>query len=147
MRYIAIFDDDILQYFRRDDEDQLTLVLTDRTNSTRAVRLKPVIRPIFVTKKGESLYLDDGHVDAMLKYEKEQTVKKYIKRIDIDLASDDLEHIGEGTVKAITPEKHIGADCKTCARRYCPHYYPHRAVKEGGCMWYVDNNKNKGSNR
>lgn len=41
MKYIAIFDDSMLSNFRLDDEDRLTLVLTDKNNCTRAVRLKP----------------------------------------------------------------------------------------------------------
>lgn len=41
MKYMAIFDDDFLQYFRRDDNG-MTLVVNDRDGLTRAVRLQPL---------------------------------------------------------------------------------------------------------
>lgn len=81
MKYIAVFDDSFLSNFRFDDEDKLTLVLTDKNNGTRSVRLKPVIRPTITTEEGESLYLTQGHIDAMLKYEELVGIKEAIDNI------------------------------------------------------------------
>lgn len=41
MKYMAILDDDFLQYFRRDDNG-MTLVVDDRDGLNRAVRLLPL---------------------------------------------------------------------------------------------------------
>lgn len=84
MKYIAIFDDDMLSNFRLDDEDKLTLVLTDTTNSTRAVRLKPIIRPVLTVTEDcggsatNSIYLTEGHINAMKKYEGIKTIKEFL---------------------------------------------------------------------
>lgn len=77
MKYIAIFDDDILSNFRLDDGG-LTLVMTDKEGFNRAVSLKPVIRPTLTLDDGVSLYLTQGHIDAMIEYEKKETVREVI---------------------------------------------------------------------
>lgn len=81
MKYIAVFDDSFLSNFRLDDEDKLTLVLTDKNNGTRAVRLKPVIRPTITSENGESLYLMPEQIDVLLNYERQELAKKVIDNI------------------------------------------------------------------
>ena len=75
MKYIAIFDDDMLCDFRRDDNG-LTLVLDDSHGFTRAVGLKPIIKPIITSTEGESAYLSDGHIKALMDYEQYKRFKK-----------------------------------------------------------------------
>ena len=85
MKYIAIFDDSVLSNFRLDDEDRLTLVLTDKNNGTRAVRLKPIIRPVLTVTEDcggsatNSIYLTEGHINAMKDYEERETMKEILK--------------------------------------------------------------------
>ena len=88
MKYIAVFDDDFLQNFRRDDPDQLTLVLTGLRGDTRAVRIKPVIRPVCTVENGESVYLSKGHIDALLAYEKKQAVEEFVAKFKEGLGGD-----------------------------------------------------------
>lgn len=86
MKYIAIFDDSMLSNFRLDDENRLTLVLTDKDNFTRAVRLKPIIRPVLTVTEDcggsatNSVYLTEGHIDAMRKYEEIKTTKEVLDK-------------------------------------------------------------------
>ena len=74
MKYLAIFDDEFLSNFRRDDED--TLVLDDRAGATRAVKLKPLRHPTITREDGETLYLTQGHIDCLLRYEAEERFKR-----------------------------------------------------------------------
>ena len=84
MKYIAVFDDAMLSNFRLDDEDKLTLVLADKDNFTRAVRLKPIIRPVLTVTEDcggiatNSIYLTEGHINAMKKYEEIKTIKEFL---------------------------------------------------------------------
>lgn len=84
MKYIAIFDDSMLSNFRLDDEDRLTLVLTDKDNFTRAVRLKPIIRPVLTVTEDcggsatSSVYLTDGHINTLKKYDEIKTMKEVL---------------------------------------------------------------------
>lgn len=91
MKYIAIFDDTMLSNFRLDDEDRLTLVLTDKNSCTRAVRLKPIIRPVLTVTEDcggsatNSIYLTEEHIDAMKKYEEIKTIKEVLDKSILDL--------------------------------------------------------------
>lgn len=84
MKYIAIFDDSMLSNFRLDNEDKLTLVLTDKDNFTRAVRLKPIIRPVLTVTEDcggiatNSIYLTEEHINVMKKYEELKTMKEVL---------------------------------------------------------------------
>lgn len=83
MKYLAIFDDEFLWNFRKDG---LTLVLKDKAGATRGVQLKPLIRPVVINEKsGESVYITDGHIKAMLNYEEKETLKKIMDQIYTDL--------------------------------------------------------------
>lgn len=81
MKYIAIFDDSMLSNFRLDDGG-LTLVMTDKNGFNRAVSLKPVIRPTLTLDDGVSLYLTQGHIDAMIEYEKKEATKSFIEEFN-----------------------------------------------------------------
>lgn len=75
MKYIAVFDDAMLSNFRLDDADKLTLVMHDKGYAARAVRLKPLVAHILVTREGTSCYLTEGHIEALKEYEEKETVK------------------------------------------------------------------------
>lgn len=80
MKYIAIVDDAFLSNFRRDDNG-LTLVVKDKNNSTRAMPLKPIVAPVLTMQSGEAVYITQGHIDAMLEYEKQEQIKEVIEQI------------------------------------------------------------------
>lgn len=68
MKYIAIFDEDVLIHFRRDDEGS-TLVAKDARECTRAVSLKPLNKPVIVNVDGEITYLTEEHIKNLMEYE------------------------------------------------------------------------------
>lgn len=74
MKYIAIFDDEFLKNFRLYDGG-LTLVMYDEGMATRAVRLFPIQHHTFTSVDGQSAYLTQGHIDAMLEYERNEILK------------------------------------------------------------------------
>lgn len=82
MKYIAVFDDSMLSNFRFDDNDRLTLVLTDKRGFTRAVRIKPIILPVLTVTEDcggnatNSIYLTEGYINAMKDYEARETIKE-----------------------------------------------------------------------
>lgn len=80
MKYIAVFDDDFLTNFRLDDNG-LTLVVRDKCWVTRAVKLQPLISEILVFDNGKSVYLDKDHIDALIDYERNIEVKKFVTRL------------------------------------------------------------------
>ena len=91
MKYLAIFDDTMLSNFRLDDGG-LTLVLTDKNWCTRAVALKPIIRPVLtITEDCErvtetaSLYLTQGHIDALIEYDKNEVIKEILRKTTDEL--------------------------------------------------------------
>lgn len=85
MKYIAIFDDNILSNFRLDDNG-LTLVMQDKWGYNRAVALKPIIRPVLTVTEDcggtatDSIYLTEGHINAMKKYEEIKNIKEFLDK-------------------------------------------------------------------
>ena len=86
MKYIAIFDDSMLSNFRLDDGG-LTLVMQDKRGYTRAVALKPIIRPVLTVTEDcggsttNSVYLTEGHINALKKYDEIKTMKEIIDEL------------------------------------------------------------------
>lgn len=79
MKYLAIVDDGFLENFRLDDNG-LTLVVQDKAGAERGVRLKPLKTNVFVkADDGQSAYLTQGHVDAMLDYEHKMALSRLEK--------------------------------------------------------------------
>lgn len=81
MKYIAIFDDEFLKNFRLDDGG-LTLVMYDEAMATRAVKLFPIQCNTFTTVDGRSVYLNQGYVDAMIEYERNEAIKRIITKLE-----------------------------------------------------------------
>ena len=79
MKYLAVIDESFLSNFRLDDNG-LTLVVQDKVGFTRAMRLKPIKAPTVTTTKGESVYITYGHIDAMIEYEKQESIKAVLER-------------------------------------------------------------------
>lgn len=88
MKYIAVFDDESLKNFRLDDGG-LTLVMHDEAMATRAVKLFPIQRNTFTTVNGQSVYLTQGHIDAMIEYERDERIKNHLKNLFDNLGVND----------------------------------------------------------
>ena len=88
MKYIAIFDDEMIENFRTDDYGQ-TLVMNDQRGYTRAVKLVPLAKPLLTNEKGKSFFLTQGHIEVLLDYEREKSIKRMID----SFVFDDAEYI------------------------------------------------------
>lgn len=109
MKYLAVFDDGFLSNFRLDDCG-LTLVLTDKCGATRAVALKPVQRPVLTVESGESIYLTQAHIDALIEYERQVTTAEVVRDINNRIQEAIDVHIAGKKVEPIA----IGQGCWKC---------------------------------
>lgn len=75
MKFIAVIDYDLI------DKEFNTVCIRDKEGNLHDIDAKPLITHMIVTEEGESLYLTQGHIDAMLKYEELVGIKKAIDNI------------------------------------------------------------------
>lgn len=89
MKYMAVIDDSILSNFRVDMSrigvKPLVLVVKDERGYERGIELKPIGREMIVTPDGESMYLTQKHIDAMIEMERKEMYEDAIKRLMEDL--------------------------------------------------------------
>ena len=117
MKYLAVFDDGFLSNFRLDDCG-LTLVLTDKRGATRAVKLTPLERPMLTITEGNSVYLTQAHMDALMEYEQHAMTAEAVRQVNnsIQEAIDNYSEIAE--ITRITGKKvepiAIGQGCWKC---------------------------------
>lgn len=109
MKYLAIVDDEFLKEFRLDDGG-LTLVVHDETTGTRAMSLKPLHRPVLVLQTGDSLYLTQGHIDALVEYEDKKVRAEVVRQINEGIRGAINEYNKKPNVDIIT----IGQGCLKC---------------------------------
>ena len=82
MKYIAIVDDELLANFRVDVEDlDMVLVVEDKTRSTRGIYLKPIVREMLVTKDGNSVYLQQKHIECLMEMERKEMFEEAIQNM------------------------------------------------------------------
>ena len=85
MKFIAVCDEEMLVNFGR-DYSGLTLLLKDADGYTRAVELKPIIRPLIVNDDGRSAYLSPEHINCLLDFEREEVIKKIAElKVELDV--------------------------------------------------------------
>lgn len=85
MKYIAIVDDEFLTNFRVDvgypPHSDMILVVNDERGFARGIQLKPIAREMVVARDGNSLYLNQDHIDCLLEMERKQMFDKAVKDI------------------------------------------------------------------
>ena len=109
MKYTIVVDDEFLSNFRVDDCGK-TLVLTDKNGLSRAVDLKPLQRPVITFQTGESLYLTQGHIDALLEYEQQKSLAEAVRRVNQSIEEMKNKSVGIPKVEPIA----IGSGCLKC---------------------------------
>lgn len=83
MKYLVILDDEILSNFRTDDYGK-TLVLIDKNGFTRAMKLIPLVKPLVTNENGFALYLTQEHIDCLLDYEREESLKRILESFNFN---------------------------------------------------------------
>lgn len=129
MKYLIVVDDNFLSNFRLDDYG-LTLVVNDKADCTRAMPLKPIKTPTITFQTGDTLYLTQGHIDALLEYEQQQSLAEAVRRINesisrINKACDNTQKIepiavGQGCFKC--PSHATCYDAFQIHSHHCNHY-------------------------
>ncbi len=89
MKYIAIIDDELLANFRIDvgypPLSNIIMIVNDKNMYSRGICLKPLARELFVTTNGDSVYLNEEHIEVLKEVEKRKTIEKIIcERKDFD---------------------------------------------------------------
>lgn len=75
MKFIAVIDYDLV------DKEFNTVCIRDKEGNLHDIDAKPLITHMIVFDEGESLYLTQGHIDALLNYEESVGIKKAIDRM------------------------------------------------------------------
>lgn len=76
MKYIAIFDDNFF------DDDELTIIALDKNGVMHKIPLKPLASYTLTIPDGQSIYLTQGHIDALMEYEKQVTIKNAVEQFN-----------------------------------------------------------------
>lgn len=89
MKYMAVIDDSVLSNFRVDMSQvgikPLVLVVRDERGYERGIELKPIGKEMIVTTDGNSMYLTQKHIDAMIEMERKQMYEDAVNRLMEDL--------------------------------------------------------------
>lgn len=99
MKYIAVFDDEMLQDFRLGDMG-LTLIATGLSGKWHKLPLKMIIKPVAVNTDGESIYLTEGHIKALTDYEQGVLTERAIKRM-ADVCQLESQYLEQGITQGI----------------------------------------------
>lgn len=75
MKFIAVIDYDLV------DKEFNTVCIKDKEGNLHDIDAKPLITHMIVLDDGQSVYLTQGHIDAMLNYEELAGIKKAIDRM------------------------------------------------------------------
>lgn len=84
MKYLAVIDGDFLNNFRIEyggATNPIVMVAKDKDGFQRGIVLKPIQKEIFVSTEGDSIYLCEEHINALLEMERKEMVKKALSDI------------------------------------------------------------------
>jgi hypothetical protein len=89
MKFMAVIDDSFLSNFRVDMSrigvKPLVLVVKDERGYERGIELKPIGREMIVTPDGESMYITQKHIDAMIDMERKEIFNDAVEKMMEDL--------------------------------------------------------------
>ena len=84
MKYIAIIDGERFDgYSSFSEKDPKLVVHKGFRNET--IRLTPLIRPLVVMDSGMGVFITQGHIDALVKYDTEEKIKQIAKQMSKNL--------------------------------------------------------------
>ena len=82
MRYLLILDESLYNDFQKVDGNLLEIYAIDQNGIKRTFDLRPIQREMVVMPNGASVYITQGHIDAMMEYEREQHIKEICDRMN-----------------------------------------------------------------
>ena len=124
-------------------EGNLKITITDKSGNKAVYYPKPLLRPAVLMEDGQFAYLTQGHIDALLRYEEEQTFRKILQLgVDAERENEDIakqwDYIHEVKKKPAELNKPMGADCRVCKHEDCPRWKPYNYVLRYGCQWFEE---------
>ena len=81
MRYLLILEESQYNDFEKVDGNLLEIYAIDQNGNKRIFDLRPIQREMVVMPNGASVYITQGHIDAMMEYECKQHVKEIYDRM------------------------------------------------------------------
>ena len=91
MKYIAIIDDELLSNFEIDvgypPHSDMIMVAKDKNMYSRGIRLKPLAKNLLVTTNGDSVYLNEEHIEVMKEMEKRKIMDDAIAKFMIEVVN------------------------------------------------------------
>lgn len=104
MRYLLILEECQYNDFEKVNGNPREIYAIDANGSKRVFGVKPIQREMVVMPNGASAYITQGHIDAMMKYEREQQIKEICDRFNRNF--DGINDIDLPTrVPLLTPEE------------------------------------------
>ena len=85
MRYLLIIDESQYSDFEKVDGNLLEIYAVDQNGNKRMFDVRPIQREMLVTPNGASAYLTQGHINAMMEYEREQHIKEIVDKMNHSL--------------------------------------------------------------
>lgn len=85
MRYLIILEESQYNDFQKVDGNLLEIYATDENGTKHILDLRPIQREMIVMPNGASAYITQGHIDAMVEYEREQHIKELCDRMNHSL--------------------------------------------------------------
>lgn len=80
MRYLLILEEYQYNDCEKVDGNPLEIYLRDKTGIKRLFDVKPIQQPMLILDNGACVYITNDHIDTLIAYEREQTIKDIIKR-------------------------------------------------------------------
>lgn len=104
MRYLLILEEYQYNDFEKVDGNPLEIYARDKTGIKRIFDVRPIQREMLVMPNGASAYLTQGHIDALMGYEREQHIKEIVEKMNNSL--DGINNVDLlKRVPLITPEE------------------------------------------
>jgi hypothetical protein len=104
MQYLIVLNETLYNYFEKVDGSPLEIKAADKDGVYHLLDLRPIQREMLVTPNGACAYLTQGHIDALMEYEREQHIKEICDRINHGL--DGINDVDlPKRVPLITPEE------------------------------------------
>lgn len=91
MRYLLVLEEHQYNDLQKVDGNPLEITVTDKNGKNQILDLRPVCREMVVMPNGASAYITQGHIDAMMVYEREQHIKEICDRMKHNL--DDINDV------------------------------------------------------
>lgn len=85
MKYLIILNESQYNDFQKVDGNPLEIKVADKDGFYRLLDLRPIQREMVVMPNGASAYITQGHIEAMMVYEREQHIKEICDRMKHNL--------------------------------------------------------------